>query len=90
MLKPFLRARLSAAAVLLVGLSANVAAHEIPGDVTIQAWMKPEGQHLRLLVRVPLVAMRDINFPTRGDRTAGILDVSRADQVLRPRPSSRK
>jgi hypothetical protein len=71
------------AAALLVSLCTNVAAHEIPGDVTIQAWLKPEGQTLRLLVRVPLVAMRDMNYPTRGDKTLGILDLSRAESLLR-------
>jgi len=75
--------RVVLAAVLLVSLSTNVAAHEIPGDVTIQAWLKPEGQRLRLLIRVPLVAMRDINYPTRGDKTLGILDLSRAESLLR-------
>ena len=41
---------------------------------------KPEGQRLRLLVRVPLVAMRDIAFPQRGiDR----LDLARAEPTLR-------
>jgi hypothetical protein len=71
------------AAALLVNLCTNVAAHEIPGDVTIQAWLKPEGQRLRLLVRVPLVAMRDMNYPTRGDKTLGILDLTRAESLLR-------
>src|SRR4030095_15915511 len=59
------------AAALLVSLCTNVAAPAIPGDVTLQAWLKPEGQRLRLLVRVPLVAMRDMNYPTRGDKTLG-------------------
>jgi len=64
-------------------LCTNVAGHEIPGDVTIQAWLKPEGHTLRLLVRVPLVAMRDMNYPTRGDKTLGILDLTRAESLLR-------
>ena len=76
-------AQAALAAALLVSLCTIVAAHEIPGDVTIQAWLKPEGQRLRLLVRVPLVAMRDINYPTRGDKTLGILDLSQAESVLR-------
>jgi hypothetical protein len=76
-------ARVVLAAGLLVSLCTNVAAHEIPGDVTIQVWLKPEGQRLRLLVRVPLVAMRDMNYPTRGDKTLGILDISRAESLLR-------
>jgi HupE / UreJ protein len=70
-------------AAALASLCTNVAAHEIPGDVTVQAWLKPEGQRLRLLVRVPLVAMRDINYPTRGDKTLGILDLAQAESVLR-------
>jgi hypothetical protein len=76
-------ASLVLAAGLLVSLCTNVAAHEIPGDVTIQAWLKPEGQRLRVLVRVPLVAMRDMNYPTRGDKTLGVLDLSRAESLLR-------
>src|SRR5262245_54105245 len=71
------------AAMMLVSLSLIVAGHEIPADVTIQTLLKPEGHRLRVLVRVPLVAMRDFNYPTRGDRAAGILDVSRADLLLR-------
>ena len=39
------------------------AAHEIPADVTVQAFVKPEGTRLRFLVRVPLEAMRDTEFP---------------------------
>jgi len=76
-------ARVALMAAVLVSLCTNVAAHEIPGDVTVQAWLKPEGQRLRLLVRVPLVAMRDMNYPTRGDKTLGILDISRAQSLLR-------
>jgi hypothetical protein len=57
-------------------------AHEIPNDVTVQAFLKPEGQRVRLLVRVPLLAMRDMDFPTR-TRGSGLLDLSRADATLR-------
>ena len=55
-------------------------AHEIPSDVTIHVIVKPEGQTLRLLVRVPLRAMRDMQFPLRGP---GYLDLARADAELR-------
>jgi hypothetical protein len=54
-------------------------AHDIPNDVTVQAFVKPEGAHLHLLVRVPLKAMRDVNFPERG---SGYLDLARASEVL--------
>src|SRR5262245_27344756 len=36
--------------VLLI-LTINASAHDIPNDVTVHAYMKPEGQHLRLLIR---------------------------------------
>ena len=54
--------------VALAGLLlvTRAAAHEIPSDITVQALVKPEGQRLRLIVRVPLRAMRDVNFPTEG------------------------
>ena len=43
--------------------------------------LKPEGQRLRLLVRVPLVAMRDMAYPQRG--SVDLLDLARAEQTLR-------
>ncbi|MEW6210695.1 MAG: HupE/UreJ family protein [Acidobacteriota bacterium] len=55
-------------------------AHDIPNDVTIQAFVKPAGERLILLVRVPLKAMRDVDFPKRGP---GYLDIARADSALR-------
>jgi hypothetical protein len=68
------------AAGLLLALPARPAAHEIPANVTVLAFVKPEGQRLRLLVRVPLEAMRDLEFPLRGP---GYLDLGRADPMLR-------
>jgi len=67
---------------LLVGMAAP-SAHEIPNDVTIQIFVKPEGQRLRLLVRVPLAAMRDMDYPRRGAKNSGLLDVARAESTLR-------
>ncbi|MBI2536231.1 MAG: HupE/UreJ family protein [Gemmatimonadetes bacterium] len=43
-------------------------------------FVRPEGQRLRLLVRVPLEAMRDIQWPVRGP---GYLEVGRAEPLLR-------
>ena len=54
--------------------------HEIPTDVVVQAYLKPEGERLNLLVRVPLEAMRDIQFPQRGP---GYLDIAAANGMLR-------
>jgi hypothetical protein len=68
------------AAVLLLTAAAGLRAHEIPSDITVQSFVRPEGQTLHLLVRVPLKAMRDINFPQRGP---GYLDLDRLDVFLR-------
>jgi hypothetical protein len=68
---------LLAAFVLFVPCFAR--AHDIPNDVTVQMFVKPEGQHLHVLVRVPLKAMRDIRFPLRGP---GYLDIERTGALL--------
>jgi hypothetical protein len=68
------------AAALALSFSFSASAHDIPNDVTVQTFLKPEGQRLSLLVRVPLRACRDVDFPTRGP---GYLDLARADSSLR-------
>lgn len=66
-------------AAFLLALPCVLHAHDIPSDVTVQAFVKPAGDRLHLLVRVPLLAMRDIEFPKRG---SGYLDLARADSYL--------
>ena len=63
----------------LVCAPALSAAHDIPADVTVRAFLKPEGTRLQLLVRVPLSAMRDVSYPRR---ESGNLDIARADAAL--------
>lgn len=61
-------------------LPANLRAHEVPARVAVQAYVRPEGRVVRVLVRAPLEAMRDVEFPTR----RGVyLDLARADSTLR-------
>jgi hypothetical protein len=73
-----------AAVAALVFLAGAAYGHDIPADVTVQALLKPEGQRLRLLVRVPLKAMRDMDYPKPLDATnADLFDLSRADATLR-------
>jgi hypothetical protein len=70
----------SLAAILsLVLLPAGTSAHEVPSDVTVQAFLKPEGERLRLLIRVPLEAMQDMEWPTLGP---GYLDLEAIDDSL--------
>lgn len=70
------------ALILLACLAfqASSSAHEVPNEVTVLAFLKPEGQTVRFLVRAPMVSLRDITAPTRAD---GSLDTSAADPALR-------
>jgi len=76
------RAARLAALFLIVALTcvARVSAHDIPRDVTVQAFAKPEDHTFRLLVRVPLKAIMDIEFPRR---ERDYMDLERIDQSLR-------
>ena len=67
-------------ALLVLGLPCVLAAHDIPNDVTVQLFVKPSGNHLDLLVRVPMIALRDMDPPKRGP---GYLDLAKAGPVLR-------
>lgn len=67
-------------AVALVPMArAGPVPHEIPNDVTVRAFVKPEGRVLRFLVRVPLNAMRDFEFPQRGP---GYVDIRASQPML--------
>jgi hypothetical protein len=66
--------------LLFLALPLGAAAHDIPNDVRVQAFVKPAGQRLQLLVRVPLAAMTEVDFPKRGP---GYLDLAHADPALR-------
>ena len=66
-------------ASLYLFFPSSAAAHDIPNDVIVQAFVRSQGNRLHLLVRVPLKAMRDINFPERGP---GYLDLRRVGDVL--------
>ncbi len=66
-------------ATLYLFFPSTAAAHDIPNDVIVQAFVRSQGNRLHLLVRVPLKAMRDINFPERGP---GYLDLRRVGDVL--------
>jgi HupE / UreJ protein len=74
------RAAIALLAAVMVGRAVPSLAHDIPADITVRAFVRPEGQRLRLLIRVPMSAMRDIDWPRRPD---GFLDLARLDPFLR-------
>src|ERR1700690_1670569 len=74
-------ARLCVLVSALFLLAPHVAlAHDIPNDVTVQAFLKPDGTHMYLLIRAPLMAMRDIEFP---QSDSGFLDLPNVDASIR-------
>lgn len=55
-------------------------AHDIPSRVAVLVFAKPEGRTLTLVMRVPLEAIRDVEFPTRGE---GYPDIEKARPLPR-------
>lgn len=66
-------------AAMLV-LATRLLAHEIPTDVVIQSYLKPEADNVTLLLRAPLEAMRDVDIPQRGP---GYINIGEAEPFLR-------
>jgi hypothetical protein len=77
----WLRRTAAGLAVLLAcAVPLGALAHDIPADVRITAFVRPLDHRLELLIRVPLAAMIEIDFPRRG---SGYLDLARAEEALR-------
>lgn len=71
------------AVLLLIGSAlfpADINAHEIPASVTVRVIIKQDSSRVRVLVRAPLAAMRDIDFPLRPG--SPYLDLRRTDSLL--------
>lgn len=77
------KCRLAAAFILALACALAAlrpaAAHDIPADVKINAFFRPAGDRLELLVRLPLASLIDTDFPMRG----AFLDLARADEPIR-------
>jgi len=58
------------ATTLVVGVLlwavAPAAAHDIPSDVRVQLFLRPQGHVLRLVARIPASAMNDVDWPLDG------------------------
>jgi hypothetical protein len=78
------RRRASFAAVTaLIWVAAQpttTSAHDIPASVAILGYVKPAGHTLHFVLRVPLQAMRDVEWPLRGP---GYLEIPKLDTLLR-------
>src|SRR5687767_9457771 len=68
-----------AAACALVGTVTAAWAHDLPGKLTILMYVKPQDARLDVLLRVPMEALTEVQFPLRGP---GYLDLEQADRAL--------
>jgi hypothetical protein len=71
--------RTAAAAILAAAFFSPVLAHDIPGELRLHAFAKPEGERLRVLVRVPLDLLLNLNLPKRGP---GYLELAAAEAYI--------
>jgi hypothetical protein len=69
-----------AATAIVAFPSEPLEAHDIPAKVSLMVFVKPEGNRLRVVIRAPLEAMRDQNWPARG---LGYLDLEKALPIAR-------
>ncbi|MCY4358008.1 MAG: HupE/UreJ family protein [Gammaproteobacteria bacterium] len=65
--------------MVLLMVTAQALAHDIPSRVSVNIFVKPEGSQLSALLRVPMDAFGEIVFPVRGP---GYLRFSDADDAL--------
>jgi HupE / UreJ protein len=72
------------AALLVIGLVVAqlglARAHDVPNEVTVLTFIRPEGATLTVLLRAPMKSLRDVDIPLREN---GFLDLARVDQALR-------
>jgi HupE/UreJ protein len=69
-----------AAVVLALFAPSAASAHDIPNDVRVIVLVRADGRVLRAIVRAPMAAMRDIQFPLRDHL---LLDLPHADAAVR-------
>src|SRR5262245_47894440 len=67
------------AAVCLLLTPWSAFAHDIPSDVRVQMFLRPEGQRMRVLVRVPLASIVETVWP---ERRPGVMDLAKAEPLL--------
>ena len=72
--------RMVAAALIALTFHAVLGAHDIPDEIVLQSYVKPEGERLQVLLRIPLLAITDANLPKDGP---GYLALRHLDPALR-------
>ena len=78
-MRPLLRCFAIAVATLFLCVPLPSVAHDLPGKVSLLVYVKPDGNQLLVLTRVPMEALTEVQFPVQGP---GYLDFSKADAAL--------
>lgn len=71
---------LLAVVLTLAPLAASAPAHDIPSEMVLHGFVKPDDNRLHFLVRLPLIMLQNITLPTRGP---GYVDLSQVDTRLK-------
>jgi len=66
--------------MLVLVAQAVVVAHDIPDEIAVQSYVKPEQGQLQVLLRVPLLAVAESSLPKDG---TGYLSLAHVDEALR-------
>jgi hypothetical protein len=74
--------RVLIAAIAVILAFATPRAHEIPNEVTVYTFLKPEGDRLMFLARAPMKALRDIEVPRKDGTYQGYIDLERAERAM--------
>lgn len=78
-LQQFGAALVGVAALIIVALSGTGHAHDIPDEIILHGFVKPEGDRLHVLVRIPSTMLLNLNMPKWGP---GYLDLPRIGDKL--------
>jgi len=65
--------------VALIAATASVAAHDIPNQIVLNGFVKPEGRTLHFVARIPLIMLTGMDLPKKGP---GYLELDRIDEGL--------
>lgn len=72
--------RCGLALLVALALQAALGAHDIPDEIVLQSYVKPQQSQLQVLLRIPLLAISDANLPKDG---TGYLAMPYLDPALR-------
>jgi HupE / UreJ protein len=64
-----------------LSLAPPLLAHDIPADATVRVFVKPDSNRLRLLLRLPMASIQEIDWPVH--KSDGTLDLAAIDPFLR-------